>query len=154
MLQYQSEPDINGERDVICGACGRKWHTHWPLENIHHACNRLPEGPVTELGKIFSSLGINGKCGSGCPEWIARMNNWGPNGCREHRGEILEHLNQAYTAAAVATKALALTSALWHGYPLTLDGLLELAIERAAQGTNSHSSSAASSVDSGAISER
>jgi hypothetical protein len=88
-------------------------------------------GPGTELAKIFASLGVSGKCGGGCPEWIAKMNAGGPAWCREHRAEIIEHLTTAYNAADVLTKAKALPLAIWNGLPLTLDGLLDLAIERA-----------------------
>jgi hypothetical protein len=132
-LIYKTEPDEKGRRHVACEVCNRKWLTHWPIERIHHACESQnpAHGPGTELSVIFRELGITGKCGQGCPEWIAKMNAWLPDGCREHRTEIIEHLTTAYNSADVLTKLKAGANALVKGLPLSLDGLLELAIERA-----------------------
>ena len=89
-------------------------------------------GPGTELKKILSELGITSqKCPGYCQEWIDRMNTWGVEGCRAHRGEIMAHLNEAYATADLATKIEALGLAVLKGLPKTLAGLLDLAIERA-----------------------
>ena len=62
------------------------------------------------------------------------MNEWGPEGCRERRNEILEHLDEEFDAASLTTKAVALGMAIWKGIPLSLNGILELAITRTESG--------------------
>src|SRR5437868_69236 len=116
-LTYASEIDGSGRRMVVCD-CGFERLTHVPIERIVHTCEShraaserrrmVPElsetptpthhGPGTELSKIITALGVAGKCGGGCPKWIAKMNAWGPDGCESHRDEILAHLNEAYAA--------------------------------------------------------
>lgn len=76
----------------------------------------LLSGVGTELHRIFSALGIAKSDGCNCDEWIAKMNAWGPDGCEDHRDEILEHLKKSYAAinpswaekATIAAKALAM----------------------------------------------
>lgn len=86
-------------------------------------------GPGTELKKILASLGVS-TCGT-CQAWADQMNLWGIAGCCEHREEILSRLRQAYDESDLLTKLRAAGNAVTHGLPLTLEGLLELAIERA-----------------------
>lgn len=70
------------------------------------------QGPGTELQGILASIGI--KPGPTCPclEMMRKMNRWGVDGCRRHRGEIVLHLqeqmaarswNEKLSAAALAT---------------------------------------------------
>jgi hypothetical protein len=90
----------------------------------------ITEGVGTELKKIFAELGISPASACQCD---AKAREWNANGvewCQSHRAEILAHLQSAYAHASLATKATALGAALWHGYPLTLSGILDLAIER------------------------
>jgi hypothetical protein len=61
---------------------------------------------------------------------VAKMNQWGPDGCETHRAEILEHLQTAYDSASTLTAIRAGLNSL-RGYPKTLAGLLDLAIENA-----------------------
>lgn len=88
-------------------------------------------GPGTELSKIFTALGVSGKCGGGCPEWIAKMNQ-GVGWCEAHREEILAHLKSAYNEAGTLAKLRAAGNLMVQGFPAcSLDGMLSLAIERA-----------------------
>jgi hypothetical protein len=90
----------------------------------------ITEGVGTELKKIFTELGISPTSACQCD---AKAREWNANGvewCQSHRAEIIAHLQSAYTHSTLATKAQALGAALWHGYPLSLEGLLGLAIER------------------------
>jgi hypothetical protein len=132
MLTCQTEPDANGKRIVVCSVCKSRWNTAWPPERIRHKCidgNSL-RGVGAELKKIFSELGVSPTSACQCD---AKAREWNANGvewCQSHRAEIIAHLQSAYTHATLATKAQAFGAALWHGYPLTLDGILDLAIER------------------------
>lgn len=52
-------------------------------------------GPGTELKSLLEWWGIHdsGKCG--CQAFAAKMDAWGPDGCDERMGEILDHLRDA-----------------------------------------------------------
>jgi hypothetical protein len=63
-----------------------------------------------------------------------KMNVWGPSGCREHREEILDRLRSAYGKSSVSSRLLAGANAVAKGLPFTLEGLLDLAIERSEPG--------------------
>ena len=52
-------------------------------------------GPGTELKKILASLGASVVKECTCELLAAQMNHWGIAGCREHRAEIVEHLEKA-----------------------------------------------------------
>ena len=93
----------------------------------------LTEGPGTELKKIFDSLGIQPKEGCKCQQRLTAMNRWGPQLCRENRATILEILKASYDEASVLAKLRAAANAVSQGLPITLAGLLDLAIERAEQ---------------------
>jgi len=133
MLTFQTDTDEQGKRRVICDVCGAKWHTHWPLENIHHHCSSNATGPGTALKSILAELGIKPTASCGCEAFASRMNIWGPEGCLEHREEIETHLRAAYDSADLATKLRAGVNAIAQGKPLTLAGLLDLAIQRGSE---------------------
>jgi hypothetical protein len=111
-----------------CEAYRENWRRLAAGEAV--SSRQLPPGPGTHLAAILRELGIPKTAGCGCDEMLAKMNQWGPDGCGAHRAEILTHLQSAYAHATLATKATALGAALWHGYPLTLSGILDLAIDR------------------------
>lgn len=94
--------------------------------------NAPAEGPGTELAKLFKQLGIAPTANCGCGEFQSRMNAWGPE-CDAHREEILSFLKQHYDEASVLAKIKAGGLALAQGLPLSLEGLLDLAIENAKQ---------------------
>jgi hypothetical protein len=125
---------------VKCDICGFERTTKWPAHRVHHVCKvktePQPPGAGDHLAAILRELSIPKTAGCGCDEMIAKMNQWGPDGCEAHRAEIIAHLQSAYTHATLATKATALGAALWNGYPLTLSGILELAIERSRLATS------------------
>jgi hypothetical protein len=89
------------------------------------------EGPGTELKKILAELSITQTAACQCEAMVSQMNVWGPD-CREHCEEILTHLREAYDQASILTKLRAWGNAKMQGKPLTVEGLLDLAIERAA----------------------
>lgn len=86
-------------------------------------------GVGSEVKKILQKLKVTSRPGfCECQSWINRMNEWGPQGCRERRKEILEHLDKEFDAASITTKVVALGMAIWNGIPLSLEGILDLAI--------------------------
>ena len=50
----------------------------------------LPKGPGDFLKEILAAKGAKAHQGCGCESMARRMNVWGPQGCREHRGEIID----------------------------------------------------------------
>jgi hypothetical protein len=53
-------------------------------------------GPGTELKKLIEQLGLVERKGCKCRKMARKMNRWGTAGCREHKAEIVAHLNEAY----------------------------------------------------------
>lgn len=106
-----------------------------------HACsgrfpwaNAKPEvpqfGPGTELHKLLHQLGFSiGGCS--CQKWINKMNVWGVDGCREHRAEIIAHLETMKDAASLTEKLKAGALAIKGGLPLSVPALVDLAIAAA-----------------------
>lgn len=137
-------PDANGNRRVRCTVCGYVSRTSmaWPFSKIYRPCDgesprEISEpppthGPGTALKSILSELGIKPTASCGCDAMVAKMNQWGAEGCEANREEILAHLRTAYDSASTLTAIRAGLNSL-RGYPKTLDGLLTLAIERARQ---------------------
>lgn len=114
-----------------CGSANAK-----PDSLTHRPLPPLPGGPGTELSAIFKELGIKPKASCGCQQKAAAMDKQGVEGCRKMRESILADLQTSYDAATLLEKASAGIAAIAKGYPLTLGGLLDLAIERAeAKGT-------------------
>lgn len=90
-------------------------------------------GPGTELKKMLNLIGLGTFGGCGCNGMARKMNEWGPQGCREHFDEIHQWLKNA----ARTTKWKAYIKAGWNavtnGIPVTIDGLIHEAIRRAEQ---------------------
>jgi len=132
MCLFEFGEEVNGRRIARCRECGAVLSV--PLEsgvNIARECRPGPEhGPGTALKSILSELGIKPTKSCGCDAFASRMNIWGVAGCLEHREEIEAHLRTAHDSADLATKLRAGANAIAQGKPLTLAGLLDLAIER------------------------
>jgi len=132
MCLFEFGEVVNGRRKATCKECRAVLSV--PIEsgfNIARECQPGPDsGPGTALESILSELGIKRTASCGCDAFASRMNIWGVEGCREHREEILEHLRTAYDSADLTTKLRAGANAIAQGKPLTLAGLLDLAIER------------------------
>lgn len=142
--QNWEEPDTNGNRRVYCINCGYITRTSmaWEFSKIYRPCSGSPsetpaepsavsEGPGTELKKIFDSIGIKQKSGCPCPARMAEMNRRGIQGCIDTKPEILGWLQEAYDESTITERATAGLRAIAKGYPTTLEGLLDLAIDRA-----------------------
>lgn len=88
-------------------------------------------GPGAELRRLFREIGVTGKAGCNCKELAARMDAWGVNGCRARLSEIVAELKAKASKFGIGEWAAAGWSAAWQGKPLTLSGLVNLAIDRA-----------------------
>lgn len=135
-LEYtDAKPDERGWREVWCPRCKRIFApTPYPPEQLKFRCSGEPatvKGVGDHVHDILRRLRATPTAGCKCADMRRAMNDWGPAGCRQHRAEILEHLRTAYDEADVITKARAWISAKRLGLPTTLEGLLDLAIERA-----------------------
>ncbi len=87
-------------------------------------------GPGKELHGLLTQLGFSiGGCS--CKSWIAKMNRWGVDGCRQNRQQIVDHLTSMKDAASLTEKLKAGALAVANGLPLTIGGLVDEAIERA-----------------------
>jgi hypothetical protein len=87
-----------------------------------------------ELFDIFRELGIKPASGCDCVRLRREMNQLGPDGCREQQAGLVMRLQRNAAKYGLGEWASAGWSALWQGKPLSLAGLLDLAIERAAEG--------------------
>jgi len=68
--------------------------THGPVPE--QPSRTLAEGPGKELTELFAKAGATpDQCKGLCHEWADKMNAWGPDGCREHRQEIIERIKTA-----------------------------------------------------------
>jgi hypothetical protein len=93
------ERDENGKRRVRCINCGfvTKTRSAWPPEQIHRQCPSKTGGlPGTQLRLLIEDCKLKGDADCGCTQLEARMNQWGPDGCREHRAEIVAQLTRNY----------------------------------------------------------
>jgi hypothetical protein len=121
-----------GKRAIRCTRCGVVLRTAASLERYYRDCSALP-GPGSHLHALLTQLGVQPVAGCGCGEMMAKMDR-GADWCREHREEILAHLTEAYHQASWAEVLQAGGRAVALGLPLTLAGILELAIQRAEAG--------------------
>lgn len=134
---------MRGDRHLLrCKACGKLLPSRSKDQGIKTNCAAAGNsersvrlihnfGPGTELSAIFRELGLKPNKSCGCAAKARQMDAWGISGCKEHRGEILAWMKEAYAQAGWVEKSQAAWQAVSRGLPLTLEGLLDLAIERA-----------------------
>ena len=116
-----------------CPKCSAEVQSKYREPSLHRRrCGLTPPGgPGTELRKIFAELGIKPGKGCKCKGYARRMDSWGPSGCAARLPEIVAHLQDKAETFGLAAMAAAGWAALWQGKPLTIAGLVGLAIERA-----------------------
>ena len=121
-----------GSRTNIGCVCGQRFKTDGSTIAAFDSLTPPPPcGPGTELKAIFAELGIKPKASCGCQQKSAAMDRQGVEGCRKMRDALLADLQASYDDATLMEKASAGIVAIAKGYPLSLSGLLDLAIERA-----------------------
>lgn len=79
-----------------------------------------PSGPGSELGALLKSLGIRG-CGLDCEGYSRKMDAWGPQGCREHRQEIIDRIKRKRAASTWANSVKAGLLAVVTGLAFRID---------------------------------
>lgn len=95
--------------------------------------------PGTNLAMLLKRCGVPVKENCGCEEWIAKMNDWGPQGCYEHRQEIIDRLKQQasqLSSSQTVLQNMAMYAkvgilALWQGVVPTIGELVDEAIWQA-----------------------
>lgn len=93
-------------------------------------------GPGTCLLQIFREISITPKKGCDCEKLRKEMDAAGVDGCRERKAEFIERLQSNAAKFGLSEWAAAGWQAVRQGKPLTLAGLYDLAIERAASRAN------------------
>lgn len=85
-------------------------------------------GPGTELKKIFKTLGVP-YC-QACNDLAKKMNDWGVEGCKAHRAEIIADIESRamkFNIMEWTKLGIKLAAA---GLPLSIAGLVDEAIRR------------------------
>ena len=80
-------------RILQCQICGRVTESEYPPEQTHSVCSlsrRLPGTILHDLLCLRLGVGFSTDCG--CKEWVAKMNEWGPEGCREYLESIVDKM--------------------------------------------------------------
>jgi hypothetical protein len=125
-----------GKRFVLrCRHCRRVVRS--PVETgVRAMCGAvaLQPRPGHELFHLFRELRIKPKKGCECAALRAEMNRLGVAGCREQREELLARLRDNAALYGLGEWAAAGWQAIKQDKPITLGGLLDLAIERAENG--------------------
>lgn len=95
------------------------------------------QGPGTELKAMLASIGIEPVAGCACRNVMRTMDRLGVAGCREHRGEIVMHIQQQMQGRSWRDKLAAAAKATANGLALRLNpvdipgSLVDEAIRRA-----------------------
>jgi hypothetical protein len=128
----------DGERVVYrCPVCGREVRSSVadPAQ-LKAQCGPLvalppTRGPGTEFFKVCKEVGVRQKPGCDCANLRRAMDEAGVEGCRRNRDCFLRKLRNNLECYTITEKAAAAWAVLWQGKPWSLDGMLELAIQRA-----------------------
>jgi len=126
---------LDGDRHIYRCECGRVVRLREPVDpaSISAVCGRLPPppGPGTHFRRVRVELEIPEKCGGKCAELEAEMNAAGVSGCRDRRDYFLAKLRENAKDYGLLDWAKAGFHAVLQGKPRTLEGLFDLAIDRA-----------------------
>lgn len=117
-----------------CGKIGR--YKNRDPKRCKQQCDSNPvlqPLPGYEFHRITVELGVKRKCGDKCAELEREMNAAGVSGCRERRDYFLAKLRDNAKSYGLADWAAAGWNAVIQGKPRSLEGLFDLAIERAAK---------------------
>lgn len=131
-LTLTNDKHRTGRAIVRCQNC-ESWGLLPPSGNVSDLklpCPRQVRGPGTHLHLILGSLGVVPTSGCQCAERMNQMDAWGPELCRQNRDTILGWLRESYDEAGVLDKLRAGANAVAQGLPKSIEGILDLAIER------------------------
>jgi hypothetical protein len=86
-------PREDGKRRLRCPVCRQlSGFTSEPLDRFHATCRGGGPDVGRELSRLIAELGIKVDC-KACKELAAKMREWGVEGCREHRAEIVSEIS-------------------------------------------------------------
>lgn len=92
------------------------------------------EGPGTELKSLLSQLGLVAGKGCACNSKAAQMNEWGAEGCKARRGEIVGWLEEQRRKQGwgqiLSSAVLALKAGIFLNPLDPVGSLVDLAIQR------------------------
>jgi len=94
-------------------------------------------GPGKELELLWASLKLTIKPSCPCKGMLLKMNEWGPQGCRDHKDEIVEHLRIHKGNFGLTEKTVATLMAVKTGLAFKINWMdpfpdcVDIAIERA-----------------------
>lgn len=91
----------------------------------------LGKAPGTNLANLLKTCGVHVSIGCDCEPWIKQMDEWGVQGCVEHRQEIIDRL--ADQAKRLSAKKILSAGILmmWNGVRPTIGSLVDKAIDEA-----------------------
>jgi len=131
------EADSRGRRRLRCKICRKVYRSDSPPEKYHINCRArelpiyiLSQGVGTELTKLIKLYGVHQTESCSCAQVAQEMNRIGPAGVRWHKACFLDHLRRAYGELSILSKVIATVATMANSLPLSLEGLLDLAIER------------------------
>lgn len=98
-------PDPNQTPAGTCTSCdlwrkSKRFRDYCEAPTLVVLTGGPPKGlPGTKLKEMLQSMGFK-TCGT-CAEWADRMDAWGPDGCVEHREEIVNRLREAWSGVTM-----------------------------------------------------
>ena len=136
----------NGKYVYRCSRCNSEYLSRRNDSQMKAACKAAADesqplllspppayGVGSVLKEIFSELGIEPKASCGCNAKAAYLDRMKIQWCKEHLAEIIAWMEEAYDSSTLVEWMTAGVQALWQRKPVTLAGILDLAIERAEQ---------------------
>jgi hypothetical protein len=114
--------DCVANDELICERCGLPLPCKEARRNCRGPRPKRPTG--AHMKQIIQLLRLEKAVGcKRCDEMMDKMNEWGPDGCRAHRAEIVEHLRTAYKETSYAALAKASAIGVLSGLALRLNPL-------------------------------
>jgi hypothetical protein len=144
-LEFVETMPCGKHHRLRCPVCGWEHASPYADPSMVHrpcpgacpgACRVAPHGPGIELTKIFKALGATPVKGCDCARLAKQMDEWGVDGCQEHREEILARLGKNYKQFTLTDKMKAAVLSWPSGIATKikwsdpLPGLLDLALSR------------------------
>ena len=87
--------------------------------------------PGTNLANLLKSCGVHVSVGCSCEPWIKQMDEWGVQGCVEHRQEIIDRLAEQSKRLSAKKIISAGILMMWNGVRPTIGALVDKAIAEA-----------------------
>jgi hypothetical protein len=122
-------------RLAVCKICGKRLKVLTESgDNVVSPCRSpVPRAePGKKLRHNLKKIGAKETSSCQCAKMQRKMDQWGPDGCRspDNRSEILSHLRKAYDESFLLNKMKCGAFAFFFGFPMSLEGLLDLSIKQ------------------------